>query len=195
MKPIAVAALVLALTSASLSAQKHPKKNTVSAAFNNAHYVYVQAEDGDITRPNLLPEDRQAIADVQDALRTWNRYVITINAANADLIFVVRKGRLASAQGTAGVSLGSSVPRVSVGSRDPSAAQDPGTDMGARGEVGPPDDMLRVFLRNDDNKRGAPIWTGRQDDGLDAPEIPLLRQLRVAVDQAYPVNPPPQQKP
>ena len=196
MKPLPVLALLVALASVSLPAQKHSKKSSApSAAFNNARFVYVRAEDGDITRPGLFPEDRQAIADVLDGLRDWNRYAIVTSPGEADLIFVVRKGRLASAQGTAGGSLGSSVPRVSVGSRDPSSVQDPGSeDVGIRGEVGPPDDMLRVFLPNGDGRRGTPIWTGRQDDGLDPPAVPLLRQLRLAVDQAYPVKPPAQTK-
>ncbi len=153
----------------------------------------MRAEDGDITRPNLFPEDREAIGDVMDGIRDWKRYVLVTTPGDADLIFVVRKGRLASVQGTAGGSLGSSVPRVSTGSRNPSSVQDPATDdIGARAEVGPPDDMLRVFLPNGDGKRETPIWTGRQDDGLEPPNVPLLRQLRTAVEQAYPVNPPTQ---
>ena len=171
MKSLSVLALLLALSSVSLPAQRHSKKNSApSAAFNNARYVYVRAEDGDITRPNLFPEDREAIGDVMDGIRDWKRYVLVTTPGDADLIFVVRKGRLASVQGTAGGSLGSSVPRVSTGSRNPSSVQDPATDdIGARAEVGPPDDMLRVFLPNGDGKRETPIWTGRQDDGLEPP--------------------------
>jgi len=192
MKPLTVLVLLVALAAVSLPAQKHSKKNSApSAAFNNAHYIYVRAEDGDITRPNLFPEDRQAIGNVMDGIRDWKRYVLVTTPGDADLIFVVRKGRLAAVQGTAGVSVGSSVPRTSAGSRDPSSAQDPGTDIGAQAEVGPPDDMLSVYLRNPEGQRGARIWIGRQDDGLNAPDVPLLHQLRAAVDQAYPVNPPP----
>lgn len=193
MKSLAVVT-VLTLGSLSLPAQKQSQKNSApSAAFNNARYVYVQAEDGDITRPNLLPEDRQAIADVLDGLHDWNRYVVVISPGDADLIFVVRKGRLASVEVNAGGSMRSSVPRTSTGSHGPSSAQqDPGSDdTGVRTDVGPPDDMLRVFLRNGDGKRGAPIWIGRQDGGLDAPDVALLHQLRIAIEQAYPVNPTP----
>ena len=196
MKSLTVLALLLALGSVSLPAQKQSKKNSApSAAFNNARYVYVRAEVGDITRPNLFPEDREAIGNVMDGIRDWKRYVLVTSPGDADLIFVVRKGRLAAVQGSAGGSLGSSVPRVSVGSRNPSSVQDPASDdIGGRAEVGPPDDMLRVFLPNGDGKRETAIWTGRQDDGLEPPNVPLLRQLRTAVDQAYPVNPPTQPK-
>ncbi len=195
MKSLTAIALVLAFGSLSLPAQKQSKKNSAPpAVFNNARYVYVQAEDGDITNPRLFPEDRQAISDVLDGLREWNRYAIAITPGDADLIFVVRKGRLLSAQGSVGISRGSSIPRTPSGSRDPTSPQDPGTSLGVGSEVGPPDDVLWVYMPNGDRKRGTQIWVGRQDDGLDAPKIPLLRQLRAAVDQAYPVNPAPQKK-
>jgi hypothetical protein len=38
---------------------------------NNARYVYVTSYDGDEYTPGLLPEDRQAIATVQDAIQKW----------------------------------------------------------------------------------------------------------------------------
>jgi hypothetical protein len=37
----------------------------------NARYVYVAAYDGDQFDPNLLPEDREAIGAVQDAIQKW----------------------------------------------------------------------------------------------------------------------------
>ena len=49
----------------------------------------------------LLSEDRKAILDVQNALRSWNRYMITVKR-EADLVFVVCKGHIASAQGSVG---------------------------------------------------------------------------------------------
>ena len=48
-------------------------------------------------KPGLFPEDREAIANVQDALKDWHRYALTINRGDADLIIIVRKGRLAAA--------------------------------------------------------------------------------------------------
>jgi hypothetical protein len=98
-------AVVLLCGSALLLAQ-HKKKPAVSAIFQNARYVYVQALDGDITNPRLFPEDRQAISDVEDAIRDWHRYTLAINPSQADLIIVVRKGRLAALQGHGGISDG-----------------------------------------------------------------------------------------
>jgi len=56
----------------------------------NARYVYVAAFDGDQFNPNLLPEDRAAIVNAQDALRQWGRYVIVYRAQDADMILLVQ---------------------------------------------------------------------------------------------------------
>jgi hypothetical protein len=76
--------------------------------------------------PRLYSEDRQAIADVTHALQTWNRYTLTIRRQDADLVFVVRKGRLAAAKVFAGVHSGS---RTSVAQ---TPDQDPNRDGSAR---------------------------------------------------------------
>jgi len=83
---------------APLALAKDKKKDTLPALFSNARYVYVRAEDGDIMKPGLFPEDRDTIANVQDALKGWPCYSLTLNRNDADLIIIVRKGRLASAQ-------------------------------------------------------------------------------------------------
>ena len=56
----------------------------------NARYVYVAAYDGDQFDPNLWPDDRAAIANVQDALRQWGRYVIVYRPQDADMILLVQ---------------------------------------------------------------------------------------------------------
>ena len=55
----------------------------------NAKYVYVRAYDGDQYNMNLLPEDRQAISSVQDALQKWGRYVVVYWPQDADMILMV----------------------------------------------------------------------------------------------------------
>jgi hypothetical protein len=62
-------------------AQSKKKDPDIPALFRQAHYVYVEAVDGDEFNPRLYPEDRQAIADVRQALQTWNRYTLTIPAS------------------------------------------------------------------------------------------------------------------
>ncbi len=173
-----------------------PKKADVPAVFQVARYVYVQAEDGDVLKPGLYPEDRQAIYDVQNKIRAWHRYAITINRDEADLVFIVRKGRLAGVQGNVGIG--------NFPAPQPGQSPTPGPDarpvptqggistrVGAGTEVGPSDDLLRIFSLSGDKKLIGPVWSRELDGGLDAPGVLLIQQLKDAVEKAYPPTPPP----
>jgi hypothetical protein len=193
MKLFKMVAVCVALV-APLALAKDKKKSTLPAVFSNARYVYVQAEDGDIMKPGLFPEDREAIANVQDALNDWHRYAVTINRGDADLIIIVRKGRLVGAQLNGGIGVGT-VPGASGSypNRNPSGTGNANPDrndtvesVGARSEVGPRDDILRVYTTSSGGKLSGPFWSNEMKDGLDAPDVPLLRELRAAVDHAYP---------
>ena len=164
---------------------KGKKKKTVPAVFGTAKYVYVQAEDGDVYKPGLLEEDRQAVFNVEDAIRKWKRYTITVSRDEAELIFYVRKGRAGSA--TVGGTVGTAGGR----SRGPGPGQPrtgglggPGVMVG--GEAGPPDDLLEVRMRNTESELSAPIWFRSQPDGLNSPDVPLLANLKAAVEKDYP---------
>jgi hypothetical protein len=192
------APLVVLLLALNLAHAK-PKKPEVPAVFQTAKYVYVQAEDGDALKPSLYPEDRQAIYDVQNKIRDWKRYAITINRDEADLVFIVRKGRLAAAQGQGGIG---NIPRPLPG-QNPGPGQGPGAGpgpnqggmseaVGMGTEVGPSDDLLRVFsLDGDKKKLIGPLWSRELDRGLDAPSVRLVEQLKDAVEKTYPQTPPP----
>jgi hypothetical protein len=197
-----VKSIALLLTvAAPFALAKDKKKDTLPAVFSNARYVYVQAEDGDIMKPGLFPEDREAIANVQDALREWKRYYLTINRNEADLVIIVRKGRLASAQLRGTVSAGTPPETggpypgrnpASPGNSNPGSypdRTDSANSIWAGVAVGPPDDTLRVFSLNPRGSLGAPLWQREMKDGLDAPNVTLLRMLRDAVDRAYPPQP------
>lgn len=56
-----------------------------------SRYVYVTSYDGPEFSPNVLSEDRQAIADVQNAVEKWNHWAVVYNAKNADLIMFVQR--------------------------------------------------------------------------------------------------------
>ncbi len=180
-----------------------PKKNTVSAVFQNARYIYVQSVDGDSLNPNLYPEDRQAIFDVEERLRDWKRYTVTIRREDADLVFIVRKGRTAAARTRIGVAGGARTRSGPYSGNAP--ATDPsqypaqgsgtgtgplgnGTAVGVGGEVGPSDDLLRIFSSAPDGKLIGPVWSRELDAGLDGPSVELMRQLQNEVDSAYPVT-------
>lgn len=57
----------------------------------NARFVYVTSYDGNEFNWNVLPEDRQAINDVQQALKDWGRYIVVYTPQQADMILAVQK--------------------------------------------------------------------------------------------------------
>ena len=133
MKPAIAAALFLVLLPVLAPARKKPGKPALPAVFEHAQYVYVEAMDGNEFNPNLYPEDRQAIADVEAALRHWKRYTLTIQPSKADLVIVVRRGRLASGRASVGVNAGPG-PQ---GRQIPGQQQPVGTAVRAGAETGP----------------------------------------------------------
>ncbi len=116
------------------------------------------------------PVDRQAVIDVQNAIRDWGRYTLVYERKAADLIILVRKGRTAEAQQGIGIHAGSGTANPSVG---PVTAADDGD----------PQDMLAVY-NADLGTDNAPIWRDRMTDGLNAPEVKLVRELRTKVEAA-----------
>jgi hypothetical protein len=140
-----------------------------------ARYAYVEALDGDTFSLNLIADDRQAIANVENALRTWNRYNVTMRRSDAEILFIVRKQRIAS--GTVGGTISHGpVP----GTNDPETR----AAGRVRAEVGPNEDMLWVYLVTPDGKKMGPIWKEYLKDGLDRPEMPLFQKFREQVDAA-----------
>ena len=193
MKSASRVALALLFVPALLAAPtKH--KPTVPAVFNNARYVWVESMDGDAFNPRLLPEDRQAIGDVEEALRDWNRYVLTASRREAELVFIIRKGRAVSGWVGGSVSRGTAPVNQPQGrsSTDPGAAGSTGNGRGVGGgaEAGPPDDMLEVRMLNPDGTLGTMLWERSLHDGLNEPELALIAQLRNAVEHDYPAKSP-----
>jgi hypothetical protein len=96
-KIVSRAVLVVALLSATLAlaAPKSPKANAPQnvpafpGTLVNAKYVYVTSYDGDQFNINLLPEDRQAIAAVQDALQNWGKFTLVYEPRQADIVLMV----------------------------------------------------------------------------------------------------------
>ncbi len=67
-----------------------PKIQPFPKTLINARYVYVTAYDGGQFNINLLPEDRQAISAVQDAIQRWGHYIVVYRPDQADMIFAVQ---------------------------------------------------------------------------------------------------------
>jgi len=79
-------------TSMALAAPKPPKPQSVPpfpGTLVNARYVYVTSYDGEQFDPNLLPEDRQAIGTVQDAMQKWGKFIVVYEPRQADIVLMV----------------------------------------------------------------------------------------------------------
>jgi hypothetical protein len=136
-----------------------------------AQYVLVTTYFSDnLADPSIPPADRQAVIDVQNAIRDWGRYTLVYDRKAAELIFLVRKGRTAETRDSIHIHGGSNQPTPSFGHE-------------TQGDVGDPQDMLAVF----DAARGTdtiPIWRDRITDGLNSPKVELVRELRTKVEAA-----------
>jgi hypothetical protein len=212
MKQVKWVGLLLVLIPAFVLIQGKPKKaEKLPAVFNQARYVYVEAVDGQEFDPRLLPEDRRAITNVEGALHDWNRYVLVGRRDEADLIFVVRKGRLATAGVRGPISPQSSVPPECddpprgngrqagngpmVGAQPQNTAAEadcvggPGAGVALGGDLGPADDLLEIYVRNSAGSEGAPLWIHTLTGGLDRPDLALFHQFKDQVDRDYPPQP------
>jgi hypothetical protein len=87
-------ALLLATTLA-LAAPKSPKATPTQdtppfpGTLVNARFVYVTSYDGDQFDINLLPDDRHAIAAVEDQLQKWGKLTLVYEPGKADIVLVV----------------------------------------------------------------------------------------------------------
>ena len=93
MKRFCIVAISL-IALAAISAHAAPNQNTAKApafpgVLANARYVYVASYDGDQFDPNLLPEDRNAINAVQNAIQEWGKLMIVYRPSDADIIILV----------------------------------------------------------------------------------------------------------
>jgi hypothetical protein len=185
MKTIKSVALTLALLVVSGSA--YGKKNQdAPPAFGTAKSVYVQAESGDYTKPGITSADRQAIQNVQDALKSWNRYTLAAHAEQADLVFVVRKGTpVGGAEDDGGLRGGTQAASGRGGSSTSASADRMGTSMQASVD----EDRLRVYAVGANGKLDGPIWTREITNGLDQPGVAIIQQLRMTVERTFPATP------
>ncbi|HKN34255.1 MAG TPA: hypothetical protein VJX16_13530 [Terriglobales bacterium] len=83
-------ALVLLIPAALAMAAPQTTDQPFPGTLINAKYVYVTSYDGNQFDPNLWPEDRQAIAAVQDAIQKWGHYILVYRPEEADIVLVVQ---------------------------------------------------------------------------------------------------------
>lgn len=155
-------------------ALKAEDKNPIQAVVKNATYVMVTTYSGDIFSPDVSPDDRRAAQNVQDAIQKWGRYKLVYNRGDADLILVVRTGRLAEVKG--GVQVGTTTQR-----QGDATYRSHGSAESIGGEVGDPQDTLEVYMASR-GINGPPLWRGRAQGGLKAPEMQLVKEFRSKVE-------------
>jgi hypothetical protein len=90
---VAATSVILLMASLAWGAPKPSKTSPNVPAYPgtlvNARYVYVTSYDGDQFNPNLLPEDRQAINTVQDAMQKWGKFILVYEPGQADVVLMV----------------------------------------------------------------------------------------------------------
>jgi hypothetical protein len=167
--------LIVLLLCIPVFAQK--KESQLPKVFTTSQFVFVETVYGPVNDttvdPRISAEDRTAVSRVEEALRTWGRYQLAFRRSEADLVFVVRKGRIADAH--AGV-------RVSRGPRSPGGPSQTAGGPAYGGEAGSPYDVLFVYTRSPDGSLVSPHWDGTLDHGLDAPDLPLFKKFKEAVE-------------
>jgi hypothetical protein len=137
----------------------------------HAKYVLVTTYAGDdLTNPHMMPDDRQAVVDVQSAIKKWGRYALAYRAQDADLILLVRKGHVAETLPGVRVGAGSNT-KPTVGAEAPT-------------DIGDARDMLALYDAASGGVDSAPLWRDLMRGGLDPPQMALVGDLRAAVDAA-----------
>ena len=161
---------VLVLAVPTLTAKQ---KAVMPLAVTNATYAFVTTYDGDANNPELTPEDRHAIIDVEQAIEKWGHYKLVHNPREAELILVVRTGRAVEMNG--GLHRG-----TRVGPGPVSGPGGSGWTIGAN--HGDWEDTLDVYVASQDLKNAQPLWRGRAANGLKTPGMPLLKGFQSKVE-------------
>lgn len=160
--------LALSLVATVALSQKKKKKSQVPGIILQARYVMVTTYNGNDLSAAVHMDDRNAMVAVEEAIREWGRFGLTYTEENADLILVVRKGRLV------GATVGARTGRTQPGSGGGIIY---GTDAGS------PDDMLAIYDAKGLGLEGAPLWRRSLKDGL-SEDLPLLQYLKQQIKEA-----------
>lgn len=178
------AALLLVLTPVFA---KDKSKSALNRNITHAQFVMLTTLHGNnFETAKVPPEDIKAFWATEAALKKWGRYTLVYTPDQADLIVVVRAGRVASVHGeipgTDTISIGR-MPRTDPS--DPTGAPVPPIGSESAGaEVGPSEDMLEIYDAHLGVMASSPLWRKLQASGLTGPEPPLIKELRKEVEAA-----------
>ncbi len=187
---------------------KDKKKLLLPDDVLQAHSVLVAvdpAEGISLDHPNDNPIARQ---DVENAIMTWGRFNLVMEARSADLILIVHRGtgktvapivrggpvddRPVIAESTGDADGQSTRIGIQHGNR-PRDLSDPDANTGPHvGEqIGASQDMLTVYRGRQDFEGQsadvlgeAPLWRYIAKDALHSPDVPAVSQFRKAIEEA-----------
>ncbi|HUS18847.1 MAG TPA: hypothetical protein VMZ25_04310 [Terriglobales bacterium] len=192
-------ALLLLTLTASAQHQPDPKPQAkiVPETLVRSKYVYVGIlrADGridDRINPATAPEDRQVRDAVETAFRGWKRYIVTLLPDHADLIVLVRKGRLGSVtlSGTP-VQLSGGGGRADTRPRSPDDVRrstdedlraNRGVTVGA--EAGPLVDIMEVHTGPNAGGSDLRLWQRARQEGFTGTPPRLFQQFKDEVEAA-----------
>lgn len=163
MKRLFVAALALTIT-VSATAQKKPKQTIPDEVLKARYVAVVVYNDRGFARNE--PDDLRAQSLVEQALRKWGRYTVTMNVADADFVIAVRTDRMGSARiGTVATSR----PPVTLDT-----------------EITMPGDMFAVYrtAAAGDFRDAPPIWRKVEKGILAGPSVTAVDAFRRAVEES-----------
>ena len=192
-----LAAAILVL-STSLAFAGGDKKPVLPAYVLSAETVFVLIDPDAGTSPTSPMANQKARDDVEKALMKWGRFRMAMNAGEADLVVVVRKGSGKIVQPTIGGLPTNDRPVIlqrtdnggriggqkgrPPGSTDP-APQD--THPAPQMEAGMSDDMFVVYHGGEGNPLdGPPAWRYTGKDALKSPSVPAVAEFRKAIEEA-----------
>lgn len=192
MRKAAVLTSLLLLVATIAAARK--KKASIDPRIPGAQFVRIISASGNDLDARTLNEDRAAIFRVEQALRSWGRYHIVYNDADADLLFVVRTGRVVGASVGPSISIGQQPPIP--GGPEPSGG---GTRVGGTGPVvgmggsmdvsNATEDTISIYdARIGGGSReqmaaGSVLWRKMMSGGLEG-KVPLIEELKKDIDAA-----------
>lgn len=186
-----VICLVLLLCVAA-SAKKKDKKPSVDQRLLSAQYICITSDSGNDIDPRTQRRDRDAILRVENAIKAWGRYHVVYNEENADIVLVVRTGRVVGA-GAGGPIAKSPVPIPGVPGPNGSGISIGGPEVreGAEMDVSNvPDDMISIYdarIGLDYMKSTSVLWRKIMAHGLGANpsgRVPLVESLKKEVEEA-----------
>lgn len=203
MRRLALFLIIAAVLAAPLFGKGKKKNDKILPALVvNARYVYVTSYEGEEISPQATPDDRNAVVAVRDAIESWGRYKIAYDPQDADLILLVRSGRVgtlrgeepsihAGSDGNRGGAIPGQTPPGEIpqasqpfpGPQQPTAQRDDPASIGPTIELGHSDDELAVY----DARTGlhtSPLWRGLLSDGLTGKDPELVKKFRKAVEDA-----------